>query len=98
MLTGCVRCIATTSPCCRSPPRLSLYSCGLHEQLLGYFVCDLVIVDPPSWQMSDNLTLAPQTGISDRNLGVVFLWAPVPGLIITAHKALIKAITRVPPA
>jgi hypothetical protein len=46
--------------------------------------------------MFDNLAVASQTGISDRNLGVEFLWAPAAGLIITAHKALVKAITRVP--
>jgi len=46
--------------------------------------------------MSDNLAVASRTGISDRDLGVGFSWAPPAGLNATACEALVKAVARVP--
>jgi hypothetical protein len=46
--------------------------------------------------MSDNLAVASQTGISDRDLGVEFSWAPPAGLTVTACEALVKAVARAP--
>jgi hypothetical protein len=47
-----------------------------------YGLGDLVIVNPSSWKMSSDLTVASQTGISDRGLGVDFSWAPPAGLTV----------------
>ena len=49
--------------------------------------------------MSSDLTVASQTGILDRNVGVESSsWAAPAGLTATAREALVKAVGRVPPA
>ena len=48
--------------------------------------------------MSDDLSVASQTGVSDTGLGLEFSWAPPADLTGTAREALAKAVARVPPA
>ena len=57
-----------------------------------YGLGDLVIVNPSSWKMSSDLTVASHRYISNRELGVEFSWAPPAGLIDTAREAPVKAV------